>query len=165
MCFLEGTKILCKTGNIPIEHIKPGTIVKTINGELPVKYINKTKIYNSGNTHRAPNKLYICYPSHYHGIENDLVITGTQSILVDHLLLDEIIKIKKNGSVSSICDFWGLPAYIDKKMVPFQTEGVFTIWNLALEIDDNDINFGIYANGLLVESPTIETFSLNYTKE
>jgi hypothetical protein len=167
MCFLESTKILCEGDqNIPIECIKPGTLVKTYNGKyIPVKYINKTKIYNSGNNIRSPNRLYVCSKKYYAGIGDDLVITGHQSILVDNLTPNEIIKIKRNGSLCLVDDLLGLPCYIDIKTIPLPLEGTFTIWNLALCAHDNDINFGIYANGLLVESATIEEFSLNYIKE
>jgi hypothetical protein len=44
--------------------------------------------------------------------------------------------------------------------VPFEEEGVFNIWHIALENDDYYSNYGIYANGLLVE-----TCSKRYLKE
>jgi hypothetical protein len=43
-------------------------------------------------------------------------------------------------------------AYLDEKAKPFEEEGTFTIYHLALENEHYTGNYGIYANGLLVES-------------
>jgi hypothetical protein len=45
-----------------------------------------------------------------------------------------------------------LMACLDERALPYQVEGVHTIWHLALEHDDPLMNYGIYANGLLVET-------------
>lgn len=45
-----------------------------------------------------------------------------------------------------------VPACADERTTPFNLEGVFTIWHIALENNDYYMNYGIYANGLLVES-------------
>jgi hypothetical protein len=49
---------------------------------------------------------------------------------------------------------------IDEKSEPYNKEGEFTIWHFALENDNYYGNYGIYANGLLVES-----CSIRYLKE
>jgi len=45
-----------------------------------------------------------------------------------------------------------LMAVLDKNAEPFLEEGVFSIWHLALDHNDERMNYGIYANGLLVET-------------
>ena len=45
-----------------------------------------------------------------------------------------------------------LPAFLDERAKPYSNEGNFTIWHLALENENYSFNYGIYANGLLVES-------------
>jgi hypothetical protein len=42
--------------------------------------------------------------------------------------------------------------YLDQKAEPYDEEGTFTIWHVALEHEDDYMNYGIWANGLLVES-------------
>jgi hypothetical protein len=49
---------------------------------------------------------------------------------------------------------------VDSRASAYEKEGKFTIYHLALENDDSRINYGIYANGLLVE-----TCSRRYLKE
>ena len=53
-----------------------------------------------------------------------------------------------------------LPAFNDKRAKPYEERGDFRIWNLALENENYYANYGIYANGLLVE-----TTSCRYIKE
>jgi hypothetical protein len=45
-----------------------------------------------------------------------------------------------------------LIACADARAEPYAVEGLFNIWHLALEHDDQYMNYGIYANGLLVET-------------
>ena len=45
-----------------------------------------------------------------------------------------------------------LPACIDKRAKPYEESGSHTIYHIALENDDYYMNYGIYANGLLVET-------------
>ena len=42
--------------------------------------------------------------------------------------------------------------YLDLKAEPYSKEGIFNIYHLALENENYFSNYGIYANGLLVES-------------
>jgi len=42
--------------------------------------------------------------------------------------------------------------YLDEKTEPYPEKGTFTIYHLALENENYIGNYGIWANGLLVES-------------
>ena len=53
-----------------------------------------------------------------------------------------------------------LMAYLDERADICENMETCTIWHLALENDDYYMNYGIYANGLLVEST-----SKRYMKE
>jgi hypothetical protein len=53
-----------------------------------------------------------------------------------------------------------LPACVDERAKPYEKAGSHTIYHIALEHDDYYMNYGIYANGLLVE-----TCSKRYLKE
>ena len=45
-----------------------------------------------------------------------------------------------------------LLACLDERAKPYLEEGVFNIWHIALDHGNYYMNYGIYANGLLVET-------------
>jgi hypothetical protein len=45
-----------------------------------------------------------------------------------------------------------LPACVDKRATPYKKEGLFTVYHFSLENDNDYMNYGVYANGLLVET-------------
>jgi len=45
-----------------------------------------------------------------------------------------------------------LPACVDERTTVYEVSGDHTIYHFALENDDYYMNYGVYANGLLVES-------------
>jgi hypothetical protein len=53
-----------------------------------------------------------------------------------------------------------LPACVDERAIVYEKPGTYTIYHLALINNDYLMNYGIYANGLLVE-----TCSKRYLKE
>jgi len=162
-CFLEGTKILCQVDGvdayIPIETVKKGTLVKTrLNGYKKVEMIGKGEILNPGDDERIENRLYKCSPDKYPELEEDLYITGCHSILVGEITDIQLEKtVEHMGKVYITENRYRLIACIDERAEPWNSEGSFTIWHIALENEDIKMNYGIYANGLLVE-----TCSLSY---
>ena len=49
-----------------------------------------------------------------------------------------------------------LMACVDERAEPWNSKGVYTIWNFSLENLDERMNYGVYANGgLLVETSSI----------
>jgi hypothetical protein len=68
--------------------------------------------------------------------------------------------INTNGDAYVTERKYRLPVCVDNRAIPYETEGQQTIYHLALENDDYYMNYGIYANGLLVESS-----SKRYLKE
>lgn len=158
-CFLEGSKILCQVDGVdvylPIETIKTGTLVKTnLDGYKKVELIGKGDIKNPGNDERTENRLYKCTPKNYPELKEDLYITGCHSILVDRLTdLQRELTIKHVTRIFVTSNKYRLVAYIDERAEPWNSEGIYTIWHLALENNNEKMNYGIYANGgLLVES-------------
>jgi hypothetical protein len=157
-CFLEGTKILCLKNNIeqyrPIESLRKGDLVKTIaNGYMPIYMIGTKPIYNPGNNDRIPNRLYRCTRENYPALFEDLYITGCHSILVPSLTEDQWNNTKDMlGDIYVTNNHFRLMACIDEKAEPFNKEGVCNIYHIALENTNYYWNYGIYANGLLVET-------------
>jgi hypothetical protein len=45
-----------------------------------------------------------------------------------------------------------LMACLDSRAKPYTVEGTYNVWHLALEHTDRLMNYGMYANGLLVET-------------
>jgi hypothetical protein len=168
-CFLEGTKILtiesCTSGEryVPIETLKKGDLVKTIHsGYRQIEMIGKSTIDNPGNSERIENRLYKCSPENYPELTEDLYITGCHSILVDEITeVERENLIKSMGKIYVTDKKYRLIASVDERAEPWNSEGTYTIWHLALQNDDERMNYGIYANGGLL----VETCSLNYFKK
>lgn len=157
-CFLEGTQILCQVDDketyLPIEQMKTGTLVKTsMNGFKKVDSIGKGEIQNLGSDEHTQNRLYKCSPDNYPEVEKDLFITGCHSILVNSITDNQREDtIKALGKIFVTDNKYRLMACLDDRAVPWNSEGVYTIWHFALENDNYYSNYGVYANGLLVET-------------
>jgi len=160
-CFLQGTQILCQINGIDtyqaIETLTKGMYVKTsAHGYQKIELIGKGTIQNPGNNTRIQNRLYKCSPIKYPILRQDLYLTGCHSILVDQLTQYERMEtVKQLGNLYLTDKKYRLMAYIDERAEPWSSEGEYTIWHLALEHPDTRMNYGIYANGLLVESCSI----------
>jgi len=164
-CFLEGTQILCQVDRedvyVPVEQLKPGVLVKTSrDGYKQIKHIGKGSLQNPGTDERTENRLYKCSPSKYPELKEDLYITGCHSILVDTLTETQEEETKNHlGKVFVTDKKYRLMACIDEKAEPWNSEGTYTIWHFALEHEDVKMNYGVWANGLLVETCNIHFLS------
>jgi hypothetical protein len=160
-CFLEGTTILCQVDGVekyvPVEQLENGTLVKTsLDGYKPVVLLGKGTIQNPGNDERTENRLYKCSTSKYPELKDDLYITGCHSIL--EFPISEKQKeatIKHLGKLFVTDKKYRLMACVDERAEPWNSEGAYTIWHFALEHKDDGMNYGVYANGLLVETCSI----------
>jgi hypothetical protein len=164
VCFLEGTQVLClKDGKDvyePIESLQVGTLVKTrLNGYKKLEIIKSGPIQNPGSTERTADRLYKCSKEAYPGLTEDLYLTGHHSILVD-----SITEKQKQGIIEHLGRIfvtdkkYRLIACADERAEPWASEGTYTIWHIALENIDPNMNYGIYVNGgLLVETCCLNT--------
>ena len=90
-----------------------------------------------------------------------MVITGCHSILVEEFNGNEKKKTEEIlGDIYLTENKYRLPACVDERAKPYEENGEFTIYHIALDNDDYYMNYGVYANGLLVE-----TCSQRYLKE
>jgi len=151
-CFKEGTQILTDQGYKSIEHLRKGHLVKTLkNGFLPIEMIGKREMIHPASPDRIKNQLYI-YQKNKEIFES-LVLTGCHSILVDCLTQDQVTKtMEEFGRIFETDGKLRLMAYLDDKASIYTVPGTYTIYHLALENEHYTGNYGIYANGLLVES-------------
>ena len=96
--------------------------------------IGKKEIHHQ--EYQIKDQLYVCTKENYPDIMEDLVAN------------------LQNGTIYVTDDHYRLPACLDEKALVYEPEGIYTIYHLALDHDNYYMNYGIYANGLLVESCT-----------
>jgi hypothetical protein len=167
VCFYKGTKILCaingKDTYVPIEKIGQGTLVKTYKrGYKKVKYNIMGKLNNT--QEHSIDKLFKLSKKRFPklGLTEDLYITGSHALLHDSLNEREIILMKKVIQYSAsnyksiynakIEDKYKLLAYHDERFEEIMMNSVFEIYHIVLENENENFNYGIYANGILAES-------------
>ena len=163
VCFKEGSLILTDKGYLPIQQLRPGDLVKTLlNGFVPICMIGKRDIYHPASVHRVKDQLYVCTSDAYPEVFEPLVITGCHSILVYEYASNEEREhmLEVNGDTYMTDDYYRLPACVDKRAKVYDKQGTYTIYHIALEHHNYYMNYGVYANGLLVE-----TCSKRYLKE
>jgi len=134
--------------------MKAGTLVKTsLDGYKKVDMIGSSKIYNPSHTIRGKDRLYKCTKENYPEVFEDLVITGCHSILVDDITEEQRKDITElAGRIFVTDNKYRLMACLDERAKPYTEEGLQTVWHFALENDNYYYNYGVYANGLLVET-------------
>lgn len=160
-CFNKDTKILTINGYVPIQDLRKGDLVKTINNEfIPINMIGCKPITNS-NDDILPNRLFKCSNENYPEIIEDLYITGLHSILVDELTQEQEANVFELFGKKFVTDNkYRLPVFIDNRAKLHEESGEYTIYHIALDHEHELMNYGIYANGLLVE-----TCCIKYLKE
>jgi hypothetical protein len=148
---------------VPIEDLRKGDLVKTLlNDYVAIDMIGQTDIHHPALKERIKDQLYKCSQDKYPELFEDLVISGCHSILVDKFASEEQREKTIELTKHTYCtDYkYRLPACVDSRASVYETHGNYTIYHLALEHNDYYMNYGIYANGLLVE-----TCSKRYLKE
>ena len=162
VCFKEGSLILTDKGYLPIEQLQKGALVRTLlHGFVPIDMIGKRDIYHAASNDRNKNQLYICTSDVYPEVFEPLVITGCHSILIDEFIDGQRELVNAfNGGIYITDNQYRLPACVDPRAKVYDKQGNYTIYHIALENNDYYLNYGIYANGLLVE-----TCSKRYLKE
>jgi hypothetical protein len=156
-CFKEGTLILTKDGYRPIEELKKGDLIKTTFDYKPVYAIGKGEITHSSLPLRIKNQLYeySTSSSDIPSLMENLILTGCHCLLVDQFKNDEekeATQAVHNGKIYITDNKYRLPACVDKRSSVYSVPGTFTIYHIALEHLDSRMNYGIYANGVLVET-------------
>ena len=166
MCFKEKTLILClmnkKLKYLPIECLNQFTYVYTKkDGFKRIKYLIKMKLLNT--SIRTINKLYIM--KNENNLIKDLYVTGSHAILKDNISEVEnnkmsrlLEKINDHNYNKMLDDKYKVIACFDKNFKQYNEQGYFNIYHIVLENNgDVEKNYGIYANGLLVESTNEKT--------
>ena len=154
-CFKEDTKILTDKGYVLIQDLRKGDFVKTLLHDYkPIDMIGNRDVYHLASKERIKDQLYKCSQMEYPEVFEPLIISGSHSILVDEFTCKEQ-REKTNkvlGDIFITDDKYRLPACADERTSVYEIPGYYTVYHMALENDDYYENYGIFANGLLVES-------------
>ena len=163
ICFKTGSKILClkdcREQYVPVEELRRGDLVKILSGEyIKINLIGKSMIDNPDNGDRGPNRLFILRRANYPDLNEDLIITGCHSRLVDKLTDKQRNRhLHLMSNLYMTTGKFRLMAFIDEKAEPYRDPGVHEIWHFALDNENEVCNYGVYANGLLVETASIKS--------
>jgi hypothetical protein len=159
-CFNQGSKILRQLHGVdtwsPIETLRCGDLIKTYkHGYRAITNIGRGLMINN------PDLWHSCmYQGQKEGHE-PLIVTGGHGFLVDNLTLDE-------QEAQAI--FWGrgeeviddkllMIAPVSKDFKPILTTDLFTYYHFTVENDgDDDRRYGVYANGFLTETPSVNQY-------
>ncbi len=162
ICYVRGSQILCRDGirdtYIKIENIRPGMFVKTYpTGYKRVMVIQKNFIQNT--VDRVENKIYRLPKYKHKNLFQDLYVTGLHSILVPSLTMEQEEKtISSWGCTIKICNLYRLMAHLSPEFEDVKDEETYEIYHLVLENNNEQANDGIWANGILSESLSMETY-------
>lgn len=165
-CYLKGTKILCQVNEeetwIKIEELKPGDLVKTYtHGFIKVFNLGKSLLQNSIDFN--PNKLFKISKEKCPELNliDDLYVTGKHSRLVDNLTEEQKNKtLTMWKKLQKIDGKYLLMGFVDEDFSDVKDENIYELYQVVLESnrDDPTQQYGIWANGLLSESMSLNTF-------
>ena len=152
ICYSCGTKILCESGYIAIEDLKPGMNVTTyLHGNLPIEEIKSSKMVNDPNNWA---KCMYILPSKNSEFE-DLVVTGGHGILKKTITPEDfsadIVWFNLNRKYSKIDGLFLQRAAFCKDFIKDKSISEYTYYHLSLK-GKNGKRYGIWANGVLSES-------------
>lgn len=160
LCFLQGTKILRMNQEtddeeyVPIETLRRGDLIKTANhGYKAIELIGSTKLDSPSALPIKSNRLRWFRKSKISGLKEDLCVTGDHCILYKSITPEKREQVVDHmGDLYITENYYRVPAFLDDRSEPYEESGPATIWHFALEHTDVNANYGVMANGLLVES-------------
>jgi hypothetical protein len=165
ICFNKKTKILCLKENkevyVAVEELKKGDLVKTLNdGYKPIQSMT-SGTYTLG----RPIDMGMYKMKQEGSMMADLEMTGLHSILVDEKDHQEEIdnQLKNTCNRKIYCDNkFRLNVKYSNKFKKMSTQP-YTIYTFSLEGPKNQ--YGIWANGVLVESTSEEVLRNQIMRE
>jgi|688.fasta_scaffold203231_2 hypothetical protein len=159
-CFSEGTRILGLTAQLKEEYrlvqdLLIGDFIKSyLHGYRKVSKILKGSFVNNPTEHGVANCMYRMSKTEDNGLIEDLTLTRNHGVLVEKLTEDEEKKVDKNN-LPVIDGLLSIITSDSDKFEKVKDTNVYNYYHFSLDGDgDNDRRFGVYANGLLVETPS-----------
>ena len=144
---------------LPIKDIKPGMLVKTyLHGYKKVIIKGKSELVNG--PFDSIYKLYKMSKYTNSQLIEDLYITGIHSILVDELSEEQKLKISKYWKTFlQIDDKYLLMACVCDDFEQTNDYEICDVYQLVLEHKKSNGRYGIWANGILSETMSLNTFN------
>jgi hypothetical protein len=165
-CFLQGSKILrfnpetYQEEYAPIETLRKDDLIPTAeSGYKLIQAIGHRPIPHPKNDPNPSNRLYTFTNTNCPTIFEPLHITGEHCTLHRNISAEKRKLITEHmGDVYITEEFYRIPAHLDDRAEPYEgLDEPATIWHFALENEYDTYNYGVYANGLLVESSSIRS--------
>ena len=162
-CFNQGTGILTtELGKYTlVEDLQVGDLVATYQQTNKEPVGRKIVAIKSGtfiNNPKVPNQcMYVMKKSNNILLTEDLYVTGGHSILVNSLQGYEKYKkkmMKMLGSVQMIQDKYLLLVGFSKDFEKVTENKEFTYYHFLLESENEREQYGVWANGILAETPS-----------
>jgi hypothetical protein len=158
MCFNEGTKILYlnkqkKDEYISVELLKKGNLIKTFrHGYRKIDLIGKNILINDPSI--ASKCMYKMPKTETNELLEDLIVTGNHSIMVDSIP-EQVLK----QNISKIDNKYLLLSSASDHFEQITTKKPYVYYQLVLDNEhDDDAMYGIWANGILTETPSKQFF-------
>jgi len=162
-CFKQGTKILRMNPEtddeeyVPVETLRRGDLIKTVNhGYKAIELIGSREIPDPLAIGNRSSRLYWFRKSKISGLTEDLCVTGEHCILhksITDTKKDQVLEHMRDIYITE--GHYRVPAFLDDRSEPYADSRPATIWHFALENNNIYHNYGVMANGLLVESSSI----------
>jgi len=147
MCIKENTKILCFNGfnevYIPVEVIKKGDLIKIKdNGYKKVENVVYRAFFNLQSKDRIENIFYVYPKGKIPNLTDNLILTGSTNVL-------------------SESELENLPCYLDDRSYIFPySNDFYAVYYISLESDDITASYGIWVNGMRIQSSPIYCLDL-----
>lgn len=166
ICYVKGTKILCLIDNIElyvkIEDIKYDTLIKTyLHGYKKIKKLVYSTFENSLEyNNNIISNIYKLSKDKEDVLIEDLYVSGQHSLLVDSLTEKQIKKLMMFWSqLLKIDDKFLLMSCADERFEIILDKNIYELYQVVLEHENINGRYGIYANGILSESMSLNTFN------
>ena len=166
LCLNHDTKILCWTAEgekyVPVQDLREGDLVKSyLHGFRKIQCIGKNTMIN--NPKHWNLSMWKMEKTDSNDLIEDLTVLGGHSLLVDSLSEEIKEKYKENncfdGQFPTIDGKLLLLTGFNESFVQLKDTNVYTYYQLTLDNEGVlDRRFGVWANGVLVETPTEEQF-------
>ena len=163
-CFNHDTKILClnsltlNNDYIAIQNLKCGQYVKIYsenNDYKKIIYIGQKTMINN-NT--MLGSLFIKKKNNANNLLEDLIVTGGHSTLVNILSDEQKENELKYRNITKIYDKFLLLCCNNSDFKQIINNNEYTYYHIVLENIDKDKNYGIWANNVLTESMSENSF-------
>jgi hypothetical protein len=127
--------------------------------------IGKRDVFHGANKTRIVDQLYKCSQTEYPDLFEPLILTGGHSILVNQFTSKEqraqVVEVL--NTIYATDKKCRLPVCVDERSTVYEIPGNYTVYHIALQNNDCNMNYGIFANGLLVESCSKKYMTENMT--